>query len=254
MKLEKLTSGEISRTVSKILRRYDLYTRRFYKPRHLRDAFEERYIQALRDRVDISTFLLAEISAIEELIGREESQLATEERKKASRKGEGFADRVLEEQRRRIARYPQASFHPDAREEVRRLLGALVELERSHWPSLGMALRDTAYSCYSLTLTNLETQLRYLASLDSEGIPAGLTRLHVYLNRFPRDYHAIDREEQEYILKSAFLLHDLAGIVERVCTNYTNLEEPDRETLRKVQSYAQEILEDFRLKDFKRRR
>ena len=182
--------------------------------------------------MDISNFLLAEISAVEELLRREEERLSRKVRPADGRPKKGFADRILEEQREKILKYPELVFHPDAREEVRRLLGALVELERSQWLSLGMALQETAYSRSSLTMTSLEIQLRSLASLDSDGFPAALTRLMVHLNRFPRDYHAIDREEQEYILKSAFFLHELLEVMDRVDENYPDLGEQDRETLR----------------------
>src|SRR5512142_2133794 len=110
MMLQKLTPGEITRTVAKIRDRYELYHSRFLKSWKLKGAFEDRYLQALRARVDISAFLLAELSAGGEMEGREPRQ--------------GFADRVLEEQRARILKYPLVDFHPDVREEVRRLVGA----------------------------------------------------------------------------------------------------------------------------------
>ncbi|HYW84861.1 MAG TPA: hypothetical protein VFB30_16475, partial [Spirochaetia bacterium] len=70
MKSKKLTPGEISSSMEKIRKRYDEYISKFFKPRSLREAFENRYMKALRTGIDISSFLIAEISAIEELIAR----------------------------------------------------------------------------------------------------------------------------------------------------------------------------------------
>ncbi len=65
---KKLTPGEIKSIVDKIRKKYDEYTYKYFKPKTLKDAFEDRYIKALRSSVDVSAFFLAEISAIEELI------------------------------------------------------------------------------------------------------------------------------------------------------------------------------------------
>ncbi len=65
---KKLTPTEISEVIAKIRKKYDEYVSAYYKPKSLKEAFERRYIGALRSGVDVSTFLLAEISAIEELI------------------------------------------------------------------------------------------------------------------------------------------------------------------------------------------
>ena len=66
--MRKLTPGEIRSTVAKIRAKYKDYTYKYFKPASVAEAFEERYVQALRNGLDISSFLLAEISAVEELI------------------------------------------------------------------------------------------------------------------------------------------------------------------------------------------
>ena len=137
MASRKLTPGEITGAVEKIRKKYDTYVSKFFKPRTLKEAFEERYIRALRSGVDISSFLLAEISAIEELIDREEKRIAQEPVKPDPQKQQSFADRVLEENRQRIIKYPDISFHNDASEETRRLLGALSDLLRERWQGIG---------------------------------------------------------------------------------------------------------------------
>lgn len=254
MKSKKLTPGEISSSVEKIRRRYDEYISKFFKPRSLREAFEGRYIKALRAGIDISSFLIAEISAIEELIAREEQRVMAGPPRASAEKELSFADKILEENRKRIEKYPDVQFHNDAGEEVRRLVGALSGLEKDHWPDLSTALRDTMYAMSSAEMLALDSQLRFLASTNREEIPQFLTRLVAQLGKFPRNYAAIDREEKEYILEAGFFLNDLFTVLERVQRVYTEMGAQEKRILEEKKGIIWEIINDFRLKDFKRRR
>jgi hypothetical protein len=250
----KLTPGEISSSVEKIRARYDEYITKFFKPKSLREAFESRYIKALRAGVDVSSFLLAEISAIEELKEREEQRVMAGPAREAASRAPSFADKVLEENRKRIARYPDIGFHNDAGEEVRRLLGALSDLERDRWHSLSSALRDTMYSMNSSEMLALDSQLRFMASINREETPQFLSRLVTELGKFPRNYSSIDREEKEYVLEAAFFLNELFMILERVKRVYTDMGAESKRILDDTLAYVWGVISDFRLKDFKRKR
>jgi hypothetical protein len=254
MALPKLTPNEISRAVDKIRRRYDEYIYKYFKPRSIKNAFEDRYIEAIKSSTDISNFLMAEISAVEELIRREEERVGSGQAEEpAPESVTERVERIVEENLARMRKYPEVPFHPVASEELRRLLGAMCKLEETHWEVLTTCLRNTAYYRSSLTMLNLEGKLRHLAARGSDGVPSGLSRYLYHANRFPRDYLAIDRQEKEYILESAFLLHDLEEILERVDANYPQLEEGSRSGLREIQAFIQGIIRDFRLKEFKRK-
>jgi hypothetical protein len=253
--MEKLSPEEITRVVAKIRRRYQDYIYKFFKPKTVLFAFEERYMEALQKKADISTFLLAEISAVEELNKREEAKIAAGPTSDAERESVGErVERILEEQRERVRKYPDVAIHATANEEIRRLVGAMSTLEAEQWPRLSGPLRDTTYSRSSLTMTNLESRLRYLASLGTDRVPGALSRYLYHLNRFPRDYPSIDREEKEYILECAFFLHDLNDILERVFQNYPRLDEGRKRQLQAVQQYVQGVILDFRVKELKRQR
>lgn len=254
MSSKKLTPGEISSSVEKIRKRYDEYISKFFKLKSLRESFERRYIRALRAGIDISSFLIAEISAIEELIAREEQRIMAGPPRAAAEKEPSFADKVLEENLKRIEKYPEVPFHDDAGEEVRRLVGALSDLEKDHWPDLTTALRDTMYAMSSPEMLALDSQLRFLASTNREEIPQILMRLVAQLGKFPRNYPAIDREEKEYILEAGFFLNDLFTVLERVQRVYTEMGAREKRVLGEKMSHVWEIINDFRLKDFKRRR
>jgi len=249
----KLTPGEISGAVEKIRKKYDTYVSKYFKPRTLREAFEERYIRALRSGVDISSFLMAEISAIEELINREEKRVAMEPVKAEPEKQQSIADRVLEENRKRIIKYPDIPFHKDASEETRRLLGALTNLLRERWQQIGDALQDTMYSMNSSEMLTLDSQLHYLASSDKDEVPQFLIRLVAQLRKFPRNYALIDRDEKEYILEAAFFLNDLFTVLERVKRVYTDLAAEVKKVIEDSMLHVWEIISDFRVREFKRK-
>lgn len=251
---KKLTPGEITGAVEKIRKKYDTYIAKYFKPRMLREAFEERYIRALRSGVDISSFLIAEISAIEELIEREEERVSREPAKPNVGRQQSFADRVLEENRKRIIKYPDVVFTEGAGEEVRRLLGALTDLLRERWHEIGAALQDTMYSMSSSEMLTLDSTLRYLASATRDEPPQFLLRLIAQLRKFPRNYPAIERDEKEYILESAFFLNDLFTVLERVKRVYTDMAAEVKKVVEDNLAYVWGIISDFRLKDLKRKR
>ncbi len=253
MATPKLTPNEISRAVEKIRHRYDEYIYKYFKPRTIRNAFEDRYLEAIKVSADISNFLMAEISAVEELIRREEEKVGSGQAEAPKETVSDKVERIVEQNLARMRKYPEVPFHPVASEELRRLLGAMRLLEEKHWEVLVACLRNTAYYRSSLTMLNMEGKLRHLAARSSDGVPSGLSRYMYHANRFPRNYLAIDREEKEYILESAFLLHDLGELLERVETNYPQLEEGSRKGLQEIQAYIQGVIRDFRLKEFKRR-
>jgi hypothetical protein len=250
----KLTPGEITSSVEKIRRKYDEYANKYFKPKSLRAAFETRYIKALRAKVDVSSFLLAEISAIQELISREEQRIQMEPARPAAEREPSFAEKVLDENRARIAAYKDVSFHPDAGEDVRRLAGALFALSGERWQDLGLALQDTMYAMSSSEMLSLDSQLRYLSPPEGRETPHSLGRLMVELKKFPRNYQAIDREEKEYILECAFFLHDLFVVLERVNRVYTEMLPARRRIVEDALGHVWSIISDFRLKDLKRKR
>lgn len=249
----KLTPGEIRDVVEKIRRKYDLFVHKYYKPKSVLDAFEDRYIRALRANIDISSFLLAEISAVEELVKREEEKEAAGNQRPAQAPKKDHADKVVEENLKRIEKYPDFPLHKDASVEIRRLLGALSELEQRRWRDITVALRNTAYSINSVEMLTLDARLRSLAAVDKEGVPSFLVRYISQMRKFPRNYAAMDREEKEFILESGFFLNELFVILERVKRVYVDLTEAEKATLDDAISWVWAMITDFRLKEFRRK-
>jgi hypothetical protein len=255
--LKKLTPEEITRTVAKIRARYDDYIRRFLRPKSVRTGFENRYLVALKDGVDISSFLLAEASAVDELIRREESKAsgpAHPEGPPRAAPAPSATDRILERQREMIAGYPDVHIHPDANEEVRRMMGALSVLARERWDPLTRVLRVTSYSSRSTAMANLEHDIRNLGFPLSDGVSAALSHYVALLKRFPRDYADLEREQKNYLLAASFVLHDLEEILNHVLEAYPQLPEEGVQVVRDTVSYVSGLIDNFRLRELKRRK
>jgi hypothetical protein len=250
----KLTPGEIKSIIEKIRKKYDEYIYKYFKPKTLKEAFEDRYIKALRSSVDVSAFFLAEISAIEELLAREEQKVRAEPEKNADFEKMDIADRVLEENRKKIEKYPDTPLHKDASLEVRKLLGALKAIESEYWMELSVALRGTAYSMNSTEMLALDSRLRLLCYAEKDDTPSFLVRYVGQLKKFPRNYALIEREEKEYILESAFFLNDLIVVLERVKRVYMDLNEEESRILESASQYVWDIISDFRLKEFRKKK
>ncbi len=254
MAVKKLTPLEIKETVEKIRKKYDEYVFKYFKAQRHKSNFEKRYVDALKAGVDISTFLLAEISAIEELVKREESKVMEKTPARPAPAGQPFVDQILEENRRRIAKYPDLPVHPDAREEVRKLYGALHRLEQEYWPPLYSILRTISSSLNTKITIALETQLHTLGGNSRGGVPARLERYLANLTRFPRDYALLEKEEKDYILESAFFLHELDEMLESATQKHGPvLHDAERKQLTKTLDYIRDVIADFRLKDLKKK-
>jgi hypothetical protein len=257
--VRKLTPEEITATVTKIRARYDDYVWRYFKPKSVRNAFEDRYIYALRTGLDISSFLIAEIGAIEELIHREETRVQGPVSRgngkvEPATPRQTATDRILEKQRQMIRGYPEVFFHPDAYEELRRMLGALSFFLSEHWDGLTGVLRNTSYSNRSGTMANLEHELRYLGWVGSDGLPSGLAHYVALLKAFPRDYANLEREQKNYLLAASFFLHDLEGILIHVLDAYPQLGDENRELVARARDYVRDLIDAFRLRDLKRKK
>jgi hypothetical protein len=235
MGYRKLSPEEISEVVAKIRSKYQFYCKTFFKSSRLKEEFEYRYLSTLKKGHDISNFLLAEISVIEELIRKEE-------------------DRIIQENLEKINKYPKLTIHKDANDEIKYLSGALNEIYEKQLSVLHGIFRHIEGNSNVKLVENQESRLRVLAYGGKTLIPSQLSRYFAYLNRFPRDYRAIEWEEKEYILESAFLLHDIFDTLSSILETTSTLPKNEQRQLMDIIAYIKGIIDDFRLKEFKRKK
>jgi hypothetical protein len=227
----------------------------FQKERSALDAFEERYIQAMRARLELALFLHAEMTVIEELIKNEQDQINAEQeksfrQKKQKEQSQSLADRVLEENRRRIAKYPPMPIHDDASEEIERLFGCLNTFEREFWPDVEKYMRAAYTSSVLSPRMRLEEKIIALCRPTAGGFPPRLSRYRTLFDWVPRNSLEIEKEGKKCLLDVAFFLHDMSDVIMEMKKS-GNLQSFELENVDKLLGYVHTVLDDFRLKDFK---
>ena len=227
----------------------------FVKDRSALDSFEVRYIQAMRARLDLALFLHAEMTVVEELIKNEQDHINAEQQKTLRIKQEreqsqNLADRVLEENRRRIAKYPPMQIHPEASDEIERLFGCLNTFEREFWPDVEKYMRSAYTTSVLSPRMRLEEKIIALCRPAAAGLPPRLSRYRTLFDWVPRNALEIEKEGKKCILDAAFFLHDLVDVMSEMKKS-GNLQGFERENVDKLLGYVHTLLDDFRLKDFK---
>jgi hypothetical protein len=253
-KRKRLTDAEIRSTVEKIRERYGDYMVTYQKDRSALDSFEDRYISVLRARMSLELFLHAEMTAVEEIIQKEEERVRAEAEKKRTVvrnrvERQSIADRVMEENRQRILKYPRLAIHEDASEEVERLFGALGTIEREFWSDLQRLMRSHYTSLILSPRARIEEQLQKLCG-PGASIPPRLGRYQSMFSWFPRKFTEIEKEAKKCMLEAAFFLHDLSDTLKDIASA-DDLSESNRRKVATMWDYVHNVLNDFRLKEFR---
>ncbi len=132
-----LNKKEIKALIFKLKTRYRDYAERYGVRWFDVEKFEERLRMAEKNKMDMEGFILSEISAFEKLKERYESR----------KQGPKFSDKVesiVDENRARIADYPELDFHPAAEYELKKFYGALSDLTLYYLPVFFLILDEAA--------------------------------------------------------------------------------------------------------------
>lgn len=216
------------------------------------DAFKKRYSDAETRIRNIEGFLEDERKEFDRLEryfrAKREARNGEKNLKKSKNDVGDFADRVLEEQRKRISHYPSLEIHPNADPEVEKLYGALSHFDHLYWPHVESYLRRAFPQAGQLDRMSIEQRFWRFVTSISNRVPAELERYQSILaekKNLGTDRH---REVREAIKSASFLLHELL----EVC-NRGDKKVPHDEKLSAAMSYVEGIIADFRLKSLKRR-
>ncbi len=275
MKGKKLNSKEIDQLVEKIRSLYDDYMVKFIQGSQERNAFEQRYFDALKSRVNLQRFLMVELKMVQQLIAREELQQGRQEAEAYRREKDlvgqngvagakdaeadaadedesqgDFADRVIEQMQRKAEQYPPVGLESNEVWEVDHLFGGLQKFERELWPPVDRVYRKVYPSRYDGPRLMLESRLLELAEARMGGVPQVLHTLQLLMGRFPRNYREIEWEKKHTILKASFFLHTIKGELEKL-RQESYLSDEDRRAVFNANEFVSGLIEDFRLKDLK---
>ncbi len=261
-----MSDDEIDRLLEKLKQKYADYSAK--NPTWFNyDAFRDRLLVAVKNRMNREAFILAEIANFEKV--REKY-----EKKKSEKPFSEQVDRIIDEQTARIKKYPELRFHPRAGFEIAHLYGALAGFARDYFVVLFAVVEDKALKD---RLLSFQDKLAVLA-VPRGALPSRRIEDHLMKLRLPAIPEIdIERDKNEYLKESAFLLHDIMDF----CDGMIDARNPEWETplrmnklflddrrknavtdlftgltgygaIMKVRDYAAGIIEDFRLTAFRR--
>lgn len=264
-----LNRDEVNDLIKKLRDRYKEFSEKHSPKWFDVDAFDERLTAAIKSRMNMEGFILAEISNFEKLKDRYD--------KKKKAKENTFSkevDKILEENTARIKKYPQILFHPNCGLEISYLYGALTFLSSEIFPILRVVITD---SRLKHNVNGLEDRLLFLAEPRGNLHPKRIADHILLLNRTGVRDIEIEKDSNDYLKESAFLLHDIIdfcdGIVDsgRDEWNYPVtfqklfIEEERKKrvidyfkdltgygAVFKIKEYAAGIIDDFRLSAFRK--
>lgn len=265
-----LDYNEIEQLINKLRNRYrenaQKYNPRWFDP----SPFEERLSMAIKNKMNMEAFILAEISNFEKLYQRYDV--------KKKQKENSFSqevDRIIEEHNARIKKYPNINFYPTAGFEICHFYGAAAEIAQHYFPVLWIIASDSAIKNM---LTKIEEKLNYLA-LPRGKAPSKRIEAHILkLARQRISELEIERDKNDFLKEMAFILHDIVdfceGLMERreeewklpLKLGKLYIEDNRKKSIislfsghtgygaiLKVRDYCLNVIDDFRLKSFKKR-
>lgn len=261
-----MSDDEINRLIEKLKQKYAEYSEK--NPTWFNnDAFQDRLLVAIRNRMNREAFILAEIANFEKV--REKY-----EKKKSEKSFSEQVDRIIDEQLARIKKYPEIRFHPRAGVEIAHLYGALSGFALNYVPVLFAVVEDKDMKD---RLIAFQEKLGVLA-VPRGTLPARRIEDHIMKLRLPNVSEIdLERDRNEYLKESAFLLHDIMdfcdGLIDGRNPEWENplrmsrlfLDDRRKKTvtdlftgftgygaIMKVRDYAEGIIGDFRLTAFRR--
>jgi hypothetical protein len=97
----------------------------------------------------------------------------------------------------------------------------------------------------------LEQRVINLCRPTAEDVPPRLSRYKTLFDWVPRNGLEIEKEGKKCLLDAAFFLHDLVDVLTEMKKS-ENLSLKEADNLKNLLEYVNNLLADFRLKDFKK--
>ena len=180
----------------------------------------------------------------------------------------------MEENLARVKKYTFNFLHESADIEVSHFYGAIMDFAVNYYAILWVIISDQRQK---MMLDKFDAKLNELAIPRGPNPPKRLQD-HMYVITRPYSKEIdIERDKNEYLKESAFILHEIIDFCEKILQkNDPNWDEPVKfeklyidedqkrkivenfdgmkcvDAIRKVKDYAVAIVDDFRLKAFKK--
>jgi len=263
-----MNKNEIDQLISKLKDKYKDYSFKFNPKWFNLEEFEKRYRMAIEKKMNLEAFVLAEIANFEKISQKYEDKMS--ESTFTSK-----VDKIIEENNTRIIQYPEIKFQASAGQEISHFYGAMAEFVQFYFPVLWVIAKDFRIKD---KLMVYEDKLNFLG-MPRTDLPSKRIEEHInILMRRGVPEIDIERDKNDYLKESAFLLHEIHDFCQMLIEDRDPewemplemdkliIEEIKLEKITgifsgltgygaiiKINDYAIGIIENFRLQAFKRK-
>jgi len=239
-----LSDNEIRAAREKLRAQYARLAERYDAGMFNHARVDERYMQALRERLPMEMFLANEVRILKEIEKKAEEKYAPPPPVRQSK-----ADLLLEEFAARISVYPPLEFSSRADDETARLAGALLAFEE-RWGGVMPESRALPPGSRAARLAGAfaERARTMLVPVRTGGLPRALDDLALALGRIQCTARDRERLCKEY-LKEAGFCANLAAELLRECVAARAVSENGAhgEALAAIEA----VIHAFRLREFR---
>jgi len=270
-----LSKSEVEKLMEKLQNQYVEYSKKYGSKWFNLDSFKERYIMAIENKMNLESFIIAEMDNIDKIIDKIEKKIDKKIiHKENSKTYSEKVDKIVEDNLARIQKYTFIFLHESAGIEISHFYGAIMDFATNYYSILWVIISDQRQK---MILDKFDAKLNELAIPRGTNPPKRLQD-HVYvISRAYSKEIDIERDKNEYLKESAFLLHEIIDFCEKLNQKKDpNWEEPVKfeklyidddkkqkiidnfsgmtcsDAILKVKDFAVNIIEDFRLKAFKK--
>lgn len=276
--MKDLSTAEINLVLEKIRAKYTKLISHYNKSKSLLDNFEDRYIFALKLRKNLTMFLMAEIEAVEEIFKNEEkkhSDFIEQKYAKAKPAEKSFADKVLDENKKRYSRYTRINIASEAEDEVCFLSGAARDFLNNKLPIAVLVTKSLSNTTLNIKINNIYNEI--IENINYKGdVPIAKHYTAAIITK--RDNAKIIFEYQKLIQNIGFLLNSLSDILKLLLTALSESKDGSKitavllknagafgdntikqfdkssylDTIKTIKNELDTIITDFRLKDIRK--
>jgi hypothetical protein len=242
----KISPSDVDAVVQKLKSLYGKYAEVYGEKLFNLHEFERRYRDALIAKIDLTNFCHAEITVFEELKKRVQRKDPPEKKHVYA----DVADRIIKENLQKIRKYRKVDFHPDADEETRYLLGAVMDFYYESWGRVMGLIKKLGDRSLIDFMEKLENDFSYYAVPIRGLYSRAADDYMLVLSR--KDPRESERASYNFIKYGAILLNNCLKLTVDAL-NYADSgnEGNSVQELRGIQGTLRSIIEDFRLADIR---
>lgn len=250
--MSRLSNKEIQKLVDKIRTKYSEYAEEYGEHRFNVELFNDRYMAALRSKLNVQNFLYAEILALEDIIKQIEDEIKeVEDRQKIKQHLDEIADKHVE----MIENYPEFHFHKKVNYEISKLFGALMLYYNELFDDIREIIHK--YKDYDLNtlLREHEQEFDNYCYEKKHGLSARMEDFILIINKYGHLGAEYEREEQKFIQNIGVFINDYLMYLKRVIKTLNELGLISRSDIDFIKSnidFLSKFLVDFRLTGFKK--